>query len=164
MHQPVLFFLLLFFTITFVSCGPDYAYKKSFEIGDQAWAYADTLDFDFRIEDTTLIYNLYLEVEHTRDYGFQNLYTRIHTRFPDGARLSELLSLELADKTGFWLGDCRGEICTLRIPIQEGAYFNQAGAYTIQLEQYMRVDPLPGVRAMALLLENTGRQRILGGS
>ncbi|HKK78928.1 MAG TPA: gliding motility lipoprotein GldH [Phaeodactylibacter sp.] len=141
------------------ACGPNYVYEKSYKIEDGAWAYADTLPFQFEIEDTNTIYNLWLEVDHSTDFGNQNLYTQIHTQFPSGQRLTELLSLELANKAGQWFGDCNSESCTLRIPIQQGAYFDQAGPYQITLEQYMRRNPVEGVGAITFRLEATGEQR-----
>lgn len=152
--------LLLFSAILFLSsCGPGYDYEKQYDFEDGNWAYEDTLGFTFTIQDTLSIYNLFLELEHSTGYNYQNLYTQIHTRFPSGKRLTELLSLELADKAGVWLGDCNSEYCTLTIPIQEGAYFNQAGEYTITVEQYMRVDPVEGVRSIGFMLEDTGEKR-----
>ncbi|HQU60535.1 MAG TPA: gliding motility lipoprotein GldH [Saprospiraceae bacterium] len=157
MKYPILFFFGI--AILFSSCGPNYRFEKVYEMEAEQWPYADTLDFTFNIEDTSAIYNLYLEVGHSTSYGFQNLYTQVYTRFPSGERIKELLSLELAGKGGTWLGDCGKDYCTLRIPIQEGAFFNQAGNYTITLQQYMRVDPVAGVRSIAFKLEDTGQRR-----
>lgn len=152
-------FLFLASTLFLFSCGPGYEYEKHYEFQEENWAQGDTLDFTFTITDTLSIYNLYLEVEHSTGYGYQNLYTQIHTRFPSGERITELLSLELADKAGVWLGNCSSEYCRLKIPIQEGAYFNQAGEYTVTVEQYMRVNPAQGIRSIGFMLEDTGKQR-----
>jgi len=141
------------------ACGPDYVYEKNYAIEEAAWAYTDTLQFQFEVEDTNTIYNLWLEVDHSTTFGNQNLYTQIHTQFPSGQRITELLSLELANQAGNWFGDCSGESCALRIPIQQGAYFDQAGRYHITLEQYMRRNPVEGIEAIAFRLENTGKQR-----
>ncbi len=151
------FFLLIFFSL--LSCGQKYEYQKSYEIEGERWTYADSLEFSFDIEDTTKIYNLYLELKHTTDYAYQNLYTFIHTTFPSQERLDEQLSLEMANNAGVWEGDCSKEYCTLTIPIQENAYFNQTGTHTIVLEQYMRKDSIPGIKSIAFKLEDTGIER-----
>ena len=155
---------LFFFTTLLLlsSCGTGYEYDRQYTFEEGVWAQEDTLDFTFTIGDTLTIYNLYLEVENSTSYNFQNLYTKVYTQFPSGERIEELLSLELADRAGAWLGNCNSESCALKIPIQEGAYFNQAGAYTVTVEQYMRVNPVEGVRSMGFMLEDTGQQR--GGS
>ncbi len=150
---------LLFLAVLASSCGPAYVYQKSHDFPESGWAYADSITFDFEIQDTQAIYNLWLHLGHTTAYRNQNLYTRIHTRFPDGARIAEVLSLEMAGKGGQWKGACRGQGCHLEIPIQEGAYFNQPGAYQIVIEQYMRRDSVQGVEQLSFLLEDTGQKR-----
>jgi gliding motility-associated lipoprotein GldH len=142
------------------ACGPDFKYEQFYELEAERWEYADSLQFEFQIEDTLEIYNLYIELEHSPDFRNQNLYTRIHTRFPQGESIQELLSLELIDKnTGSWRGKCGSERCRVRIPIQQGAYFNQAGVYQIVIEQYMRQDSIPGIYGLGFQLEATGESR-----
>ncbi|NUQ26439.1 MAG: gliding motility lipoprotein GldH [Saprospiraceae bacterium] len=141
-------FVLAILALT--ACGPNYVIKESRDIAETGWAYKDTLDFAFEIADTTQLYDLEIVVEHTTNFPYQNMYTLISTRFPSGRRLQKQLSLELADKAGVWAGDCGSKDCTITIPIQQGAYFNEAGPYLITLEQFMRVNPLSGVKCISL--------------
>ena len=153
-------YLLGMFALLLIwACGEGFDFEKKQTIGNKGWAYSDVLDFDLNIADTTTIYNIYLEIEHATDYSKQNLYTLIHTKFPSGERLKEQVSLELADKRGKWNGNCSSSSCTLRIPIQEGAFFSQAGQYTFSVEQYMRQNPLAGIKSIALMLEDTQQKR-----
>ena len=147
----------LFFALS--SCGPTYIYNHTYGIEKEAWTYADSLLYEVEIEDTLNIYNLYLDIEHSVDFKYQNLYTQVKTKFPGGAQIEEVLSLELQHKTGIWLGDCNSSYCTLRIPIQEGAYFNSKGKHSIFIEQFMRESPVTGVKSIALKIEDTGLKR-----
>ena len=158
MKQPIkgLFFL---FALTCFSCQPDYYYEHQFDIADQQWTYKDTVDFELEILDTTRIYNLYLDLQHGLSYPHQNMYVLIHTTFPTGVRKTQQVSLEMADKTGNWFGKCSSEYCDLRIDLQKGAFFNLPGQYVFTLEQYMRLDPLPGVKSIALRVEETDQNR-----
>lgn len=141
------------------ACGPDYAYESSRDFPEgTGWTYADSVAFEFTVGDTNQIYDLHLFVEHAPDFGNQNLYVRFHTLFPDGRRLTETVSLELADKLGAWQGDCSGETCRIDIPIQQGAYFNQSGDYTLRVEQYSRQEQLPEITGIGFALEPTGRR------
>lgn len=149
-------FVLAILALT--ACGPSYVFNESHNIADAGWAYKDTLDFAFEIADTTELYDLEIVVEHATDFPYQNLYTLISTRFPSGQRLQKQLSLELADKTGIWAGDCGSKTCKLTIPIQQGAYFNEVGPYVITLEQFMRVNPLPGVKKIGLQVVPTAER------
>lgn len=152
----IFFVLLPFF---FIGCGENFSYSETKELANNQWTYADTVSFTVHIEDTARIFNLYLDIDHTLDYPFQNLYIKVHTNFPDGQRLSEQVNVDMADKAGQWYGNCRGEHCTLRVNLQEGAYFNQPGEYTITFEQYMRENPLLGVKGLSFRMEDTGERR-----
>jgi len=147
------------FALVFLSCGPNLIYNQKFEIPESQWAYADTLDFNFNIPDTTSIYNIFLEVTHSTEFSKQNFYVLIHTQFPSGDRIREQVSLELSNQAGFWFGDCGSESCTLSIPLQEGAYFNQPGDYKITIEQYSRNPKLEGINSLALKIEETSNKR-----
>ena len=147
---------LLTLSLLFLGCNQNVVYEREYEIANTDWTYADTLTYTVDIADTLAVYDLFLEVEHTREYPFENMYISIHTQFPEGQRLTETVSLELADEAGIWMGDCDGEGCTIDIPIQQGAYFSQPGQYIFTIEQYMRRDPLPGVKSIAFRVEETG--------
>lgn len=149
--------ILLIFGLS--ACGPNYIYEKTYQIEGDTWTYADSLSFEVDVTDTLKIYNLYLDLEHNTDFSYQNLYTQINTSFPTGQRISEQLSLELQEKSGLWLGECSGNYCKLRIPIQEGAYFNSGGKHTIVVNQYMRTDSINGVKSLSLRVEDTGESR-----
>ena len=151
-HSFFLLFLL-------PACGPDIVFEKAYDIPEGDWTYENTLNFTVDINDTLAIYDLYLEITHTLDYPFETMYIRIHTAFPDGQRLTEPVSLELADEVGIWKGNCGRDQCKIRIPIQESAYFNQRGTFTFSIEQYMRRNPLPGVENVSFKLEDTGERR-----
>jgi len=132
------------------SCGPRYVLRESEEVKDGVWTYADSAVFALEVVDTSKRYAIAIALQHTTGYAFQNLYLRIHTRFPNGQRLSQPISLELAGKAGNWLGKCRGKNCEIVIPIQENAFFNATGTHRFVLEQYMRTDSLPGIREVGL--------------
>lgn len=146
------FFLPAFvlFSLIYAGCNDDTIFQKKIEIRKEGWSYDDRLIFDFTIEDTLKKYNLLLDVEHNGDYGFQNLYVRFHTTYPSGETKTQTVSLELADKRGLWNGKCRGNTCTVEIPLQVNATFKEKGTYRIAIEQYMRKNPLPGIKGMVL--------------
>lgn len=159
MKNNLIYFTLLLIVSLVTSCGPNFIYEKDYEIANQAWTYSDTLDFEIDIVDTTAIYNLYLDLEHSTDYAFQNIYLQVYTQYPNGKRTKDLLPIDIADKSGKWYGKCNSETCQLRVNLQEGAFFNAAGTYVITLEQYMRKESLSGLNSMALRIEDTGKKR-----
>lgn len=136
--------------VLFGACGPHYLYQENKQIPDGQWRYADTVTFQFAITDTSELYTLYLDFEHADTFAAQNLYVNLHTVFPDGQRMSKQKSFDLFDEQGQPAGKCSGHTCRLRVVLQEQTYFNQPGTYTIALEQYTRINPLPGIRSVGL--------------
>ena len=131
-----------------VSCGPEVVYEQSRALPAGHWTYADSLAFDYTIADTTRRYDLALTLEHGSDFATENLYARFVTRYPDGRRESEPVSLALADRYGRWLGDCARERCRLTIPLQDSARYPAPGTYGLTLHQHMRRDSVPGVHGI----------------
>ncbi len=153
------FAFAFFLAILANACSPGYLIKETRELEGETWGYADSLSFQAAIRDTVQLYDISLVVKHRTNYSFQNLYLRIHTSFPDGKELTQVLSLELANKAGQWQGSCRGDYCTLEVPIQLNAFFNQTGVHTFTLEQYMRADDLPGIAALGIRIKETGARK-----
>ncbi len=151
-------FLAALFLMTLASCG-DTVFEKKLNVPGENWTYQDTLKFDYSIEDTTKVYGLFLEVEHSTDFGFQNLYVQMHTRFPSGKTEKQMVSLELSGKSGIWNGDCGGGTCVVEIPLQVKTVFKERGAYQLAVEQFMRQSLLPGVESMTLKIREVKEKR-----
>ncbi len=134
----------------FTGCSDDYIFQKEIEIQDGEWRYSDVLPFEFEIEDVSKKYDLLLDVTHAGDYSFQNLYVQFLTTYPSGEQKEQVVSLELASKSGIWNGACKGNSCTVEIPLQVNAAFEEAGRHSISIEQFMRKNPLRGVEAIGL--------------
>lgn len=151
-----LFFLSLFF-LSLWSCSESYVLEENFNIPNQSWSYQDSMLIKVPVTDTKQRYNLYLDVEHSPEFSYQNLYVRINTAFPSGERVSDKVSLELADDTGQWYGKCNSDNCTLRIVLQENIYFKEVGDHQISIEQYMRQDALEGVNGLSFKLSKVDK-------
>ncbi len=151
--------LILFLALSISACGPNYIVEKELPITAGEWSYDQQLDFDFEIEDSLKLYNLLLDINYEKIYPKQNLYLRIHSLFPEREPIAQVLSIDLMDKMGRHQGDCNEAACTVEILLQKEAYFNTLGKHTIRLEQFMRINPLPGIKSMTLKVEDTGKQR-----
>ena len=145
--------LLILLTFLYSSCtGDRIIYEEVHNIDDGRWSYGQKKDFRFEVSDTSLNYRLLLYLEYNTDYRWQNFYTEITTIFPSDSIKNDVLSLELASKTGQWFGKCNSQSCDLTIPLQENVRFAQPGDYSISLDQYMREEEVTGVRAIGLKL------------
>jgi gliding motility-associated lipoprotein GldH len=153
---------LLFLFVTSVlcfGCKDNFLINDTKDIPNLEWTYTDSLTYNFTITDTSKVYNMLLDVEHSPEYSWQNLYVRVHTTFPSGKQLSKNVSLDLADTSGKWLGDCNSKACHTVIALQPNAFFNPAGKYAVTVAQHMRQDSIRGVYSVGLLIEDTGKKR-----
>lgn len=140
-------------TLVMTSCGDPHFFLEKGELPSDGWKFADTLSYDFKIEDTAARYNIQLDVEHSPEYNYQNLYLQIFTQFPDGKQLDQTLSIDLADNKGGWYGNCSGSTCNLQVVLQQNAIFDRMGDHTLKITQYMRHEPVEGVHAVSLVLD-----------
>lgn len=145
--------LLAFPIFLLTACGENLLFEKTLEISESGWTYEQPVSFDFSVQDTTQRYDIVLDVGHSVEFGFQNLYVQIHTTFPSKEIKSQVLSLELAGASGIWNGDCGSDICHAEIPLQKNVLFPEVGNYQIKAEQYMRKSPLPGLEDMTLKIK-----------
>jgi gliding motility-associated lipoprotein GldH len=151
--------LLILFGASLWGCSSNTVYKETIDLPKGHWAYADSVLFTFDIVDTTRFYNLYLEVEHSIDFPFHNVYFQFFTGFPSGFRSERISSMELGSASGTWYGACKGEVCRVRIPIQTPAYFVELGAHTLSIRQHSRVEQLSGLYSLCFEVEDTGEFR-----
>ena len=145
--------LFLFISLSglLASCGEQPLYSEHSNIVEP-WAYADSIIFHLPAPDTSQGYGMVLNLSHTTEYPFENIYLKIGTTFPSGRFSSALLNLDLADKSGAWYGDCSGAKCKRSVPLREYFAFSEAGSYTISMQQYTRSENLAGVQGLELEL------------
>jgi gliding motility-associated lipoprotein GldH len=130
-------------------------YQHQVSLKDGLWTYADSVVFEPEIQDTQQTYDIYLQLSHQKDYPFANAYCELEIQFPQGKPRKELVSIELADEVGKWLGKCSGSSCQRSISFLEKAKFEQIGKYKIIFRQYGRQDSLQGIQNIGLRIDKT---------
>ena len=136
-----------------ISCDSSKVFDKNEDIAKSTWSYEDTIRFAVPIMDTTTRYNVFVNVRHTNEYEYRNLWIYAHTHFPSGKTLKTRIDLPLADNEGKWYGKGLGEIINTQILIQPKAMMSDTGTYRFELEQNMRQNPLPNIMSMGLRVE-----------
>lgn len=135
-----------------LACSSDLYYKEKITIGNELWLYDEPIEFSVEISDTMMHYDIVLDVEHSPKYHAQNLYVNIKTEYPDKTSREQVLSMEMADKSGKWFGDCNSKKCLLSLMLQNKARFNQIGTHHISISQHSRQDSISGIQALNLSL------------
>lgn len=153
--------LLIITTVSFlfITCKQEILFDSKKEINGGIWTYQNKIDFQFTIEDTTALYNLYLNLSAADSFASENIYLKLWTSFPDGKRLEYVKSFGVFDNEGKIIGDQSGETSTQNILLQENAFFNQSGNYQIVVEQFMRSDSIRGISSVGLTVEKSKIKR-----
>lgn len=147
--------LLMTITVLLFSCTSAPYFEQQIEIPNQEWTYADSLIFEVPIQDTTQRYDIYLQIQHSTAYYYQNLYTYLRTIYPSGKSIGARLNFDLANKQGKWYGDCSSEDCTYTAGLQQNVRFAEQGQHQISLQNFMRVDSLQAIEAVTLILRTS---------
>lgn len=148
------FWLFAFIAILLLnSCNQTVVVDKNNLLKNELWNYEQHQDFEVPIEDTTIHYNIYINIRHSFHFEWRNLWVEVNTQFPSGKKLSKRVNLALSEADGKWFGDCSSDDCFIQIPIQENALFPEKGNYTFSISQDMRVNPLRNIRNVGLKVE-----------
>lgn len=145
--------LLLIISSFTMSCDRNKVYEKYTKINDYVWNSKNMVRFDVEIKDTVTRHNIFLLVRNASQYQYGNLWMFVATTAPNGNKELDTVQCLLADKNGKWLGEGMGDIWDNKILWKQNVRFPQAGIYTIQFEQGMRVENLPGIMDIGLRVE-----------
>jgi len=145
-------FYVFTFSLLLTSCGPDFLLNEEREVLSESWQYEDLKFFDVSINDVSLKYNLHLLVTHSKEYDYENVYMKIHTKFPTKDKREEQITIQLANKRGEWEGKCNSSSCTVKVFLLESFKFPEKGDYTFSFEQFTRDSELVGIEKLHLQL------------
>ncbi|QQS30946.1 MAG: gliding motility lipoprotein GldH [Sphingobacteriales bacterium] len=155
MQQSILKCLFFITTLQFFGCSTNTVFEKNIKLAEGTWKYENIPVFEPEISDTVSRYNLYLNLRHSNDYAFSNMWVKVHTTLPSGKKMESRVELPLADKSGKWFGKDSGSIINQQVSIQSNAIMPELGKYKFELEQNMRVDALTEVISVGLTIEKT---------
>lgn len=135
------------------SCTDTAVLDKNAAIADNTWHYDDRPEVTAHITDTGQRYDIYLNLRHTPDYQYSNIFLLVHQSGPGMRDTVERFELRLAEPDGRWLGRSTGSIYAHQQLIKENLHFPDTGLYHFTFEQNMRENPLREVADVGLRIE-----------
>lgn len=142
--------LLLLTALLFSACNPKVIYDDTKELPGGVWSEDITVRFDVEINSADQPTSFYLNVRHTTDYGYANLYLFISTTYPNGELARDTVECMLADRSGKWLGKGITNIRDNQVLLRRGLRFPVNGTYIFEIEQAMREPLLEGITDIGL--------------
>lgn len=122
--------VLMFFNVFFISCDRNKVYEEYQNIHDKD-----------------------IPIRHSSEYQYKNLWLFVKSSAPNGVIKIDTLECNLADDYGKWYGKGSGSIRNLQWPWKMNVRFPHKGKYSVEYEQAMRIDQLPGIMKMGLRIE-----------
>jgi len=123
------------------------------EIEKRTWTYIDKVKVPVTISDSSQAYNVYLNLRHTGDYKYSNIFILVHEISPEGKTITERKEIKLALPDGEWLGKGSGNLYSYQVLVKSKYRFAKKGNYVFQLEQNMRDNPLREVSDAGIRIE-----------
>jgi len=147
---PVAFTVVIVF---FTACDPNVVYEKNITINTDGWKGIESAQFEVEVSDTILPHNFYINLRHTTDYKYSNIYLFLDTYFPGDNKTRDTIEIILADITGKWYGKGMGKILENQVMLQKNFVFPIKGLYKFNIEQGMREDELEGIEDIGIRIE-----------
>ncbi|TAF46158.1 MAG: gliding motility lipoprotein GldH [Sphingobacteriales bacterium] len=147
------FWSLCLLVVALQSCTNNALTDVFTSIPNQHWTYAQPCKSNLEIIDIHKKYNILINLRHTDDYRYSNIWFKISIIQPNKHKKTERIAFSIASPDGTWLGNTSGSLFTYQLPYKLNYNFAAKGKYTIVVEQNMRDNPLNGINDVGIRVE-----------
>ena len=133
-----------------IGCGYNSVFDKVEIVENGQWAYTDTIEFNLNVIDTLSFNDFSLIIRNNNDYHYNNFIAFILMSFPNGETRRDTVQIQLATKSGKWLGSGIGDVFTNEQPYINRSRFPMSGQYRIEVIHAMRDELLLGINDVGL--------------
>ncbi len=141
------------------SCKDEHRlFEENTIIENNEWNRDQSVLFDFQVNDTSHVCNLFANIRSTNMYPYYNLFLKVQLVNPEGVIiLNDIKEGYLFNpttgrpygQTSSFLGISLGDLYDQRILISQDYKFTIPGKYKLRLSHYMRdVDPVVDIMAV----------------
>ncbi len=152
-RKYVFLYSVLAVTLFLTACDKTVVFEENTKLPENRWEEKHPIVFNVDIQDTISVHNMFINVRNASGYQYSNLFLFFTTQTPTGKMERDTVELPLADPSGKWLGEGSGDIYDNRILFKRTFRFPEKGTYIFQLEQAMRIDPLPQIMDAGIRIE-----------
>ncbi len=151
------FISVLLLAVQIGCTDPNTIIDQNTSIENLNWSYPNKIKIDFKIDDATIPYNIYLNLRVTGNYRYSNIFLLLKRKGPQ-LNASTRFEIKLAEADGQWLGQGSGNLYSFQVPIITRFKFPAKGTYHFEIEQNMRDNPLHEVSDAGLRVEKVSAQ------
>ena len=136
------------------SCMRGRIYEKYESLQNWDWNYADSKSFPIEIKEPGKHYNIYVNVRHSEDYLYSNLWVQLQIKKPGNKEDNQRFALTLATQEGRWLGTRLGSIYDIPpFLVLQNYSIPDIGQYNFILRHAMRDDKISGIMDVGIRVE-----------
>ena len=150
LKNSFLFSLIIF---CLISCDKKRVFDDYKSVGN-SWIKDSVVTFDFKQEDTTKLYNLFINLRANQAYQFNNLYLIVSMQRPGGLTKVDTLQYQMTNPDGSLLGDGFSDIKESKLFYKESLRFDTIGDYKVKIQQAVRqTGKIEGIQALQGITE-----------
>lgn len=153
MKRILIIFYLGVLLSGFACQNPNVLVDENQSINKARWTYVNPIKIKVPIVDTAAAYTLFINLRHTEDYAYSNIFIRIKQGNPNKTQTVWRKEYTLANLDGEWLGTGSGNLRSHQLVLFKNHHFPHPGTYVFELEQNMRDNPLKEVSDIGLRVE-----------
>lgn len=146
-------FVLVIMSIIFMACDESRILDENKDFINETWHKDSALVYSVDVEDTLVVYNIFINNRITRQYEYSNLYLFIDTEFPNNKIIRDTMECILLDPNGKFLGKGFGSVWSNKIRYRTNIRFPFSGKYKFTIEQAMRDEQLEHVLSAGIRIE-----------
>jgi gliding motility-associated lipoprotein GldH len=153
-----LFFALCITCALLSGCDDNRVFEEVKDFDERQWNVTDKPVFEFEIDDLNAKYTLYTDVRNSVAYPYSRFFFTYYLQDSTGTEIQKkLMTQYLFDaKSGKPFGKSGiGDLYDHRFLLVRDLQFKKKGKYKVVLEQFMRMDTLPGIIAIGLRVEKS---------
>jgi gliding motility-associated lipoprotein GldH len=147
------FFLLPVILFLIVSCSHNDIYLQYFHVNEAGWNKDSICTFDIQVDDSTLIYNVYVNIRNRGEYPYQNMWLFLKKMSPDSVITKDTIEFYLANDHGKWLGSGVGSTYEMPVLYKQKIKFPRKGIYRYSIVHGMRDSVLSGINDVGMRVE-----------
>jgi gliding motility-associated lipoprotein GldH len=133
-----------------IACNKSKLYSEFSKFSENnRWEKSVVKNYEFNVEDDTLLYDLTFQFSHVYDYQFNSVPIIFSVENPEGIKENFTIDLVIKDPAGKELAECSGDICDLDFKIKEKAKLLK-GKYKVSVANGFNGPYLPNVIGIGL--------------
>lgn len=148
--------IFVFGALLFLFCSCDekrvFDEYKSF---DSVWNKDSIVSFDFEQQDTTRLYNMFVNIRSNNDYPYSNIFLIVEMQQPDtDFTIVDTLEYQMANPDGTLMGEGFTDVKESKLWYREEVKFPTLGNYKVNIQQAVReAGKVPGVQELEGITE-----------